>query len=127
MSNFDLRKYLAEGKLLKEADANLEYFVKNNDKEIAKAVKAVRIENVSIIRSVGFTTAKDSGTSTDVAATGVFNVGNGDKVNELESVLAFRFPEDVDDSFKGVDGDKPELITIAGKQLMYVDMGGTFD
>ena len=109
MSNFDLRKYLAEGKLLKEADSNLLSFVKNNDKEIAKAVKAVRIEDISI--------------NPDVAATGIFNVGG----NELESVLAFRFPEDVDDSFIGVDGDKPKPIIIAGKQLMYIDMGGTFN
>jgi hypothetical protein len=39
----------------------------------------------------------------------------------MESGLAFRFPEDVDDSFKGEEGDEPKPIKIAGKKLMYIE------
>lgn len=39
---------------------------------------------------------------------------------ETETVLAFRFPEDVDDEFKGEEGDKPRSIEIAGKKIMYI-------
>jgi hypothetical protein len=94
-------------KIMDKADKKIALlsFIKQNKTEVAKVMKAVRLEDIMI---------DDKG---DVGATGVFNVGNGD---EVESGLAFRFPEDVDNRFRGEEGDKPKPITIAGKQLMYI-------
>jgi len=64
-----------------------------------------------------FTTLEDIDDLGDVGATGIYN-NDGD---EMESGLAFRFPEDVDDSFKGEEGYKPKPIKIAGKKLMYIE------
>jgi hypothetical protein len=83
----------------------IEKLIKENQIEVAITLGAVRLENIEI-DSLG-----------DVGAIGIFDVGDG---YEVEGGLSFRFPEDVDYSFRGEDGDKPELITIAGKQLMYI-------
>ena len=105
MSNFDLKKYLAEGRLLKEEEkTDLLSFINQNQKEVANKVGAIRLEDI-IIDDLG-----------DVGATGIYSI-DGD---EMESGLAFRFPEDVDDSFKGEEGDEPKPIEIAGKKLMYI-------
>ena len=143
MSNFDLRKYLAEGRLLKEYDNSRPYpqdyymddndpyndpynpfmqgrgkiaitkdekntvlldFIKQNQREVAKQVGAIRLEDIMI------------DDSRDVGATGIYNNGG----DEMEGGLAFRFPEDVDDRFKGEEGDKPKPITVAAIKLMYI-------
>lgn len=105
MSNFDLKKYLAEGRLLKEEEkTDLLSFINQNQEEVAKKVGAIRLEDIE----------KD--VLGDVGATGIYNI-DGD---EMESGLAFRFPEDVDDSFKGEEGDEPKPIKIADKKLMYI-------
>lgn len=105
MSNFDLRKFLAEGRLLKEEEkTDLLSFINQNQKEVANEVGAIRLEDI-IIDDLG-----------DVGATGIYN-NDG---YEMEGGLAFRFLKDVDDRFKGEEGDEPRPIEIAGKELMYI-------
>ena len=99
-----LSKEISSPTGINEEENNLLSFIKQNQTEVAKAVGATSLYDISI---------DDLG---DVGAIGIFDV-DGD---EMESGLAFRYPENVDDDFVGENGDEPEPITVAGKKLMYV-------
>ena len=110
VDNFNPGKWLVENKITTQSRLNedekndLLSFVNQNQPEVAKKIGAIRLEDIQI---------DDLG---DAGATAIFSV-DGD---EMESGVAFRFPENVDDDFVGEDGDKPKPITVAGKKLMYV-------
>lgn len=84
-------------------------FIGDNTKEIADKIGAV-----NVFQNLGTNNIDNLG---DASANAIYIV-DGDRV---ESGLAFRYPEDVDDDFVGENGDKPRPITVAGKELMYVE------
>jgi hypothetical protein len=102
MENFDLRKYLAEGKLLKEDANSIVNLLMKNSEEVAEKLNYKEyfpFDEVSID-------------------------GEGDASIVLQDEaggLSFRYPEDVDSKFKGQDGDKPRPVTIGGVDLMYIE------
>ena len=101
MDNFDLRKYLAEGKLLKEDANSIVNLLMKNQKEVA--------EKLNYTEYFPFDEVSIDG------------VGDASIVLQDEAGgLSFRYPEDVDSKFKGQDGDKPRPVTIGGVDLMYI-------
>ena len=84
-------------------------FIGDNTKEIADKIGAV-----NVFQNLGTNNIDNLG---DASANAIYIV-DGDRV---ESGLAFRYPEDVDDDFVGENGDEPRPITVAGKELMYVE------
>jgi len=121
MDNFDLKKFLVENKLtensrLEEIKAvpgntgmkkDLLSFIKQNQDEVAEKIGAVRLEDIEI-DSLG-----------DAGALAIFNNLDDDDF-ESEGGVSFRYSEDIDDDFKGENGDEPIPLEIAGKQLMYI-------
>lgn len=101
MSNFDLRKYLAEGRLLKEDANSIVNLLKKNQKEVAEKTNSVKYFPFD---EIGIDTLGDASITLKDEAAG----------------FSFRFPEDVDKDFVGQDGDKPRPITIGGVDLMYI-------
>jgi hypothetical protein len=129
MDNFDLKKYLVENKItpnsrLKEIKAfpgntgmkiDLLFFIKQNQDKIAKEIGAVRLEDI-VIDNLN-----------NPSAIAVFDIDLEDEdEDEMEdgvlynSGVSFSYPEDVDDNFKGENGDEPEEIIVAGKKIMYI-------
>jgi len=131
MDNFDLKKFLVENKLtenscLEEIKAvpgntgmkkDLLSFIKQNQDEVAKKIGAVYLEDIVI-----------DGLN-NPSAIAVFDIDLEDEDedgNEIEdgvlfnSGVSFSYPEDVDDNFKGENGDEPISLEVAGKQLMYI-------
>lgn len=101
MDSFDLRKYLAEGKLLKEDANSIVNLLMKNQKEVADKLNYTEyfpFDAVSI---------DDFGDASIV-------------LKDEVGGLAFKLPEDVDDKFVGDEGDKPRPITIGGVDLMYI-------
>ena len=129
MDNFDLKHFLVENKIttnsrlgeIKTVPRNtgmkidLLSFIKQNQNEIAKKMGAVRLEDIEM------------DTLNNPSAIAVFDIGFAyDDEGEMEdgelynSGVSFSYPEDVDDNFRGENGDEPEEIIVAGKQLMYI-------
>ena len=101
MNNFDLTKYLAEGKLLKEDANSILNLLMKNQREVA--------EKLNYTEYFPFDEVSIDG------------VGDASIVLKDEAGgLAFKLPEDVDDKFVGDEGDKPRPITIGGVDLMYI-------
>ena len=101
MDNFDLRKYLAEGRLLKEDAGSILDLLRKNQKEIASKTmnnEYFPFDGVSL-------------DSLDDASITLKDEAGG---------MSFRYPEDVDSDFVGEEGDKPRPITIGGVDLMYI-------
>jgi hypothetical protein len=121
MDNFDLKKFLVENKLTENSrlgeikaipgntgmKKDLLSFIKQNQDEVAEKIGAVRLEDIKI-DSLG-----------DIGASAIFD-GLDEDDFEFEGGVSFRYSEDVDDDFKGENGDKPIPLEIAGKQLMYI-------
>jgi len=101
MNDFDLKKYLAEGMLLKEDTGSILDLLRKNQKEIAS--KTMNPEY--------FPFDEVSLDSLDDASITLKDGAGG---------MSFRYPEDVDSDFVGEDGDKPRPITIGGVDLMYI-------
>jgi hypothetical protein len=129
MDNFDLKQFLVENKItpnsrLKEIKAfpgntgmkiDLLFFIKQNQDEVAEKIGAVRLEDILI---------DDLNNPSAIA---VFDIDLEDEdEHEAEggllfnSGVSFSYPEDVDDNFKGENGDEPEEIIVAGKKIMYI-------
>lgn len=102
MENFDLRKYLAEGRLLKEDANSIVNLLKKNQKEVAEKTNNTKYFPFD---EIGIDTLGDASITLKDEAAG----------------LSFKYPKDVDGEFKGQDGDKPMPITIGGVDLMYVE------
>ena len=101
MENFDLKKYLAENKLLKEYDYLIVDILKRNQREVAE--KTMNTEYFPFDE-----VSRD-------------NRGDASIVLKDEAGgMSFKFPEDVDSEFVGEEGDKPRPITIGGVDLMYI-------
>ena len=130
MDNFDLKQFLVKNKLtensrLEEIKAvpkntgmkiDLLSFIKQNQDKIAKEMGAVRLEDIEM------------DTLNNPSAIAVFDIGFAyDDEGEMEygelynSGVSFSYPEDVDDNFRGENGDKPKEITVAGKKIMYIN------
>ena len=129
MDNFDLKQFLVKNKLtensrLEEIKAvpkntgmkiDLLSFIKQNQDKIAKEMGAVRLEDIEM------------DTLNNPSAIAVFDIGFAyDDEGEMEygelynSGVSFSYPEDVDDNFRGENGDEPEEIIVAGKKIMYI-------
>jgi hypothetical protein len=137
MDNFDLKKFLVENKItpnsrLEEIKAipgntgmkkDLLSFIKQNQDEVAEKIGAVRLEDIEIDNL------------NNPSAIAVFDIDLDDiwydededeDEDEIEdgllfnSGVSFSYPEDVDDDFKGENGDEPISLEVAGKQLMYI-------
>lgn len=127
MDNFDLKKFLVKNKItpnsrlgeIKAVPGNtgmkkdLLSFIKQNQDEVAEKIGAVRLEDIEIDNL------------NNPSAIAVFDIDLEDE-DEIEggllfnSGVSFSYPEDVDDDFKGENGDKPKPLEVAGKQLMYI-------
>ena len=99
MDNFDLKKYLSEGRLYENSIINL---LKNNQKEVAE--KTNNDEHFPF-------------DEIDIDDLGDASITLKDEIGGL----SFRSPEDVDDEFEGEEGDEPRPITIGGVDLMYIE------
>jgi len=133
MDNFDLKQFLVENKLtensrldeIKAVPGNtgmkkdLLSFIKQNQDEVAEKIGAVRLEDI-VIDNLN-----------NPSAIAVFDIDLEDEdededEDEIEggllfnSGVSFSYPEDVDDDFKGENGDEPKPLEVAGKQLMYI-------
>jgi hypothetical protein len=129
MDNFDLKQFLVENKLtensrldeIKAVPGNtgmkkdLLSFIKQNQDEVAEKIGAVRLEDI-VIDNLN-----------NPSAIAVFDIDLEDEdEDEIEggllfnSGVSFSYPEDVDDDFKGENGDEPISLEVAGKQLMYI-------
>jgi len=129
MDNFDLKKFLVENKLtensrLEEIKAvpgntgmkkDLLSFIKQNQDEVAEKIGAVRLEDIEIDNL------------NNPSAIAVFDIDLEDEDEDeveggllFDSGVSFSYPEDVDDNFKGENGDEPKPLEVAGKQLMYI-------
>jgi hypothetical protein len=129
MDNFDLKQFLVENKLtensrldeIKAVPGNtgmkkdLLSFIKQNQDEVAEKIGAVRLEDI-VIDNLN-----------NPSAIAVFDIDLEDEdEDEIEggllfnSGVSFSYPEDVDDNFKGENGDEPISLEVAGKQLMYI-------
>jgi len=84
--------------------SSLLQFIKANKNEIAKKLKAIRLEDI---------TKDDMG---DIGALAIYD----DDGDEMESGISFRYAKDGTKNFTGEDGDKPKPITVAGEKLMYI-------
>lgn len=108
MNNFDLKKYLAEGRLFKEnrllnpGAKSIVTLLMHNQQEVAEKTRSV--DNFPF-DEVGIDTLGDASITLKDEAAG----------------LSFRYPKDVDSEFKGQDGDKPIPVTIGGVDLMYIE------
>jgi hypothetical protein len=127
MDNFDLKKFLVKNKItpnsrlgeIKAVPGNtgmkkdLLSFIKQNQDEVAEKIGAVRLEDIEIDNL------------NNPSAIAVFDIDLEDE-DEIEggllfnSGVSFSYPEDVDDNFKGENGDEPKPLEVAGKQLMYI-------
>lgn len=127
MDNFDLKKFLVKNKItpnsrlgeIKAVPGNtgmkkdLLSFIKQNQDEVAEKIGAVRLEDIEIDNL------------NNPSAIAVFDIDLEDE-DEIEggllfnSGVSFSYPEDVDDNFKGENGDEPKPLKVAGKQLMYI-------
>ena len=94
-----------KGRNLRENKESLLDFIKQNKDEIANQTDYIRLEDINI-DSYG-----------DVGATGITLDYEDD---EMESGLAFRYTKDVDNNFKGENGDKPIDIVINGQEISYI-------
>jgi hypothetical protein len=131
MDNFDLKQFLVENKItpnsrLKEIKAvpgntgmkkDLLSFIKQNQDEVAEKIGAVHLEDI-VIDSLN-----------NPSAIAVFDIDLEDEDEDgnviedgvlFNSGVSFSYPEDVDDNFKGENGDEPEEIIVAGKKIMYI-------
>jgi hypothetical protein len=129
MDNFNLKQFLVENKLtensrldeIKAVPGNtgmkkdLLSFIKQNQDEVAEKIGAVRLEDI-VIDNLN-----------NPSAIAVFDIDLEDEdEDEIEggllfnSGVSFSYPEDVDDNFKGENGDEPISLEVAGKQLMYI-------
>jgi hypothetical protein len=131
MDNFDLKQFLVENKLtensrldeIKAVPGNtgmkkdLLSFIKQNQDEVAEKIGAVRLEDI-VIDNLN-----------NPSAIAVFDIDLEDEDEDEDEIeggllfnsgVSFSYPEDVDDDFKGENGDKPVPLEIAGKQLMYI-------
>ena len=97
MENFDLKKYLAEGKLLKEDANSIVSLLQKNKKDVEDHFDA------------------------DLTS---FEIdGEGDaSTTDMEGYTgySFKLPKDVDSRFVSEDGGKPMPITVDGVDLMYI-------
>jgi|694.fasta_scaffold03260_24 hypothetical protein len=90
-------------------------FIKQNQYEIAKKMGAVRLEDIEM------------DTLNNPSAIARVNIDLEDEEDEVEGGgeymygVSFSYPEDVDDNFRGENGDEPEEITVAGKKIMYIN------
>ena len=101
MENFNLKKYLAENKLLKEDANSIVNLLMKNQREVAEKTMNTEyfpFDNVNL-DSMG-----------DASIT----------LKDEAGGMSFKYPEDVDSEFVGQEGDKPRPITIGGVDLMYV-------
>ena len=131
MDNFDLKQFLVENKLtensrldeIKAVPGNtgmkkdLLSFIKQNQDEVAEKIGAVRLEDI-VIDNLN-----------NPSAIAVFDIDLEDEDEDEDEIeggllfnsgVSFSYPEDVDDNFKGENGDEPISLEVAGKQLMYI-------
>ena len=101
MNNFNLKKYLAEGKLLKEDANSIVNLLIKNQREVA--------EKLNYMEYFPFD-------EVNIDLEGDASIVLQDEAGGL----SFRYPEDVDSKFVGQDGDKPRPVTIGGVDLMYI-------
>lgn len=99
MDNFDLRKYLAEGKLLKEDVNTILSLLQKNKKDVERHLDRDLDSSSFEVDALG-----DASVTDEEGYTG----------------YSFRFPEEVDGEFVGENGDEPKPITVGGVDLMYV-------
>ena len=101
MENFDLRKYLAENKLIKEDANSIVNLLMKNQREVAEKTMNTEYFPFDEVR--------------------IDDLGDASIVLQDEAGgMSFKYPEDVDSEFVGEEGDKPRPITIGGVDLMYV-------
>lgn len=123
MDNFNLKQYISSKRLLKEnikRDSNQELiqhltdnieevrsFLKNDIYHINDHDDEEEIEYIKdIVDEVEEFIVDDMGDIT---------------VSPAEIGISFKFPQDVDEDFKGENGDKPEKVIIGGKSVSYVE------
>ena len=129
MDNFDLKQFLVENKIttnsrlgeIKTVPRNtgmkidLLSFIKQNQDEIAKEIGAVRLEDIEM------------DILNNPSALAWVNIDLEDEEDEVEDGgeymygVSFSYPEDVNNDFRGENGDKPKEITVAGKKIMYIN------
>ena len=102
MDNFDLKKYIAEGRLLKENANSIVKLLKNNQSEVAE--KTMNIEHFPF-DTIGIDSMEDASITLKDEAGG----------------MSFKYPEDVDSGFVGEEGSELNHITIGGVDLMYIE------
>ena len=90
-------------------------FIKQNQDEIAKEIGAVRLEDIEM------------DTLNNPSALAWVNIDLEDEEDEVEGGgeymygVSFSYPEDINNNFRGENGDKPKEITVAGKKIMYIN------
>lgn len=90
-------------------------FIKQNQDKIAKEIGAVRLEDIEM------------DTLNNPSALAWVNINLEDEEDEVEGGgeymygVSFSYPEDVNNDFRGENGDKPKEITVAGKKIMYIN------
>lgn len=131
MENFDLRKYLTEGKLFEAQkgeplnDKALLNFLQQNMDDVVYKVA----DRDNHTPSPKFEFDGDGDVSIQIAYPDTYGLDALEDPSEGDMytvVYAFRKPEDVDHvgplgiSFRNEGDDDPESIKIAGKDLMYI-------